>query len=93
MPHDLAKFLSVYCGKLLNAQHSAALIVPVNVLYPAGHAVHAATPLSTHLEIETYTWDVLPDHLKTGDITEYVVRELEYVRDELGRQIAALPPE
>ena len=52
--------------------------------------VHARTPLSTHLEIETYTWDVLPEHLKTGDITEYVVRELEYVRDELARQVAAL---
>jgi hypothetical protein len=51
-------------------------------------AFHARTPLSTHLEIETYTWDVLPDHLKTGDITEYVVRELEYVRDELARQFA-----
>jgi hypothetical protein len=50
-------------------------------------AVHAKTPLSTHLEIETYTWDVLPDHLKTGDITEYLVRELEYVRDELMRQV------
>ena len=23
--------------------------------------MHAATPLSDHLEIETYTWDVLPD--------------------------------
>jgi hypothetical protein len=53
----------------------------------AALAVHARTPLSTHLEIETYTWDVLPDHLKTGDITEYVVRELEYVRDELARQV------
>lgn len=52
--------------------------------------VHARTPLSTHLEIETYTWDVLPEHLKTGDITEYVVRELEYVRDELMRQVAAI---
>lgn len=53
----------------------------------AAMAVHAKTPLSTHLEIETYTWDVLPDHLKTGDITEYLVRELEYVRDELMRQV------
>ena len=52
--------------------------------------IHARTPLSTHLEIVTYTWDVLPEHLKTGDITEYVVRELEYVRDELHRQIAAI---
>ena len=41
------------------------------------------TPLSDHLEIETYTWDVLPEHLKTGDITDYVSRELEFVRDEL----------
>lgn len=40
-------------------------------------------PLSDHLEIETYTWDVLPAHLKTGDITEYVSRELEFVRGEL----------
>lgn len=52
--------------------------------------VHARTPLSTHLEIETYTWDVLPEHLKTGDIIEYVVRELEYVRDELSRQITKI---
>lgn len=52
--------------------------------------VHAKTPLSTHLEIETYTWDVLPAHLKTGDITEYVVRELEYVRNELFHQVDEL---
>jgi hypothetical protein len=45
--------------------------------------VHAETPLSDHLEIETYTWDVLPAHLKTGDITEYVTRELEWMRAAL----------
>ena len=46
-------------------------------------AVHAAQPQSTHLEIETYTWDVLPAHLKSGDVVDYVVRELEFVRDTL----------
>ena len=46
-------------------------------------AMHKATPLSRHLEIETYTWDVLPDHLKTGDIVEYVCRELEWVKSQL----------
>jgi hypothetical protein len=51
--------------------------------------MHAATPLSDHLEIETYTWDVLPAHLKTGDITEYVTRELEWVQGELDAAIAA----
>jgi hypothetical protein len=47
-------------------------------------AFHKRTPLSTQLEIETYTWDVLPDHLKTGDIVDYVVMEIEWVRSQLG---------
>jgi hypothetical protein len=46
-------------------------------------AMHKKTPLSRHLEIETYTWDVLPDALKTGDIVEYVCRELEWVKGQL----------
>ncbi len=46
-------------------------------------AFHKKTPLSTHLEIETYTWDVLPEHLKTGDIVDYVCRELDWVKGEL----------
>jgi hypothetical protein len=44
---------------------------------------HKRRPLSRQLEIETYTWDVLPDHLKTGDIVDYVCRELEWVRGQL----------
>lgn len=47
-------------------------------------AFHKRTPLSAQLEIETYTWDVLPDHLKTGDIVDYVVMEIEWVRSQLG---------
>jgi hypothetical protein len=46
-------------------------------------AFHKKTPLSTHLEIETYTWDVLPQHLKTGDIVEYVTREIDWVKGQL----------
>jgi hypothetical protein len=45
--------------------------------------MHKETPLSGQLEIETYTWDVLPDHLKTGDIVDYVCREIEWVRGQL----------
>lgn len=45
--------------------------------------VHKANPLSAHIEIETYTWDVLPEKFKSGDIVDYVVRELEWVRDQL----------
>jgi hypothetical protein len=46
-------------------------------------AFHRESPLSRQLEIETYTWDMLPDDLKTGDIVEYVCRELEWVRGQL----------
>jgi len=46
-------------------------------------AMHKRTPLSRHLEIETYTWDVLPDQYKTGDIVDYVCRELEWVKAQL----------
>ena len=46
-------------------------------------AFHKRHPLSPHLEIETYTWDVLPDHLKTGDIVEYVCREMDWVKGQL----------
>jgi hypothetical protein len=45
--------------------------------------VHKMEHVSDQLEIETYTWDVLPAHLKTGSITDYVVRELEWVKGQL----------
>ena len=47
-------------------------------------AFHKKHMKSTQLEIETYTWDVLPDHLKTGDIVDYVTMELEWVKGQLG---------
>lgn len=31
--------------------------------------VHAKAPVSDQLEIETYTWDVLPVHLKNAGVT------------------------
>jgi hypothetical protein len=46
-------------------------------------AFHKAHPVSAQLEIETYTWDVLPQHLKSGDIVEYVTLELEWVQGAL----------
>jgi sugar phosphate isomerase/epimerase len=45
--------------------------------------MHRQVALSRHVEIETYTWDVLPDEFKSGDIVEYVSREIEWARSEL----------
>jgi len=50
--------------------------------------LHRATPLSEHLEIETYTWDVLPAELKSGDVVDYVSREIEFVERALTQRPA-----
>jgi hypothetical protein len=42
----------------------------------------AAKPITTHLEIETYTWDVLPAALKF-DLLESIGREYEWVLGSL----------
>ncbi|WP_439542910.1 metabolite traffic protein EboE [Hyphomicrobium sp.] len=40
--------------------------------------------VSPHLEVETYTWNVLPGALKSPELTGDIVRELQWVRTELG---------
>ena len=54
-------------------------------------AYHREHDVSHQLEIETYTWDVLPAELKHGDIVEYVTRELEWVRGQLTGAAEAQP--
>ena len=39
-------------------------------------------PVSEHLEIETYTWDVLPKELKR-ELTESIVREINWLKDRM----------
>ncbi|THH41803.1 metabolite traffic protein EboE [Neolewinella litorea] len=41
-----------------------------------------AEPFTNHLEVETYTWDVLPDHQRLG-LTDSIHRELDWVRRQL----------
>jgi sugar phosphate isomerase/epimerase len=44
----------------------------------------AANPsLCAHLEMETYTWEVLPGALHTGDVVEQLVREYDWTLQEL----------
>lgn len=42
-------------------------------------------PISTHLEVETYTWGVLPPQARTGNVDEAIAREIAWARDELER--------
>ena len=38
---------------------------------------------SSHLEVETYTWDVLPDDLRTGSKAADIAREISFCMKEL----------
>ncbi|MFT4115083.1 metabolite traffic protein EboE [Bradyrhizobium sp.] len=38
---------------------------------------------SSHLEVETYTWDVLPDKLRTGSKSAAIAREIAFCQQEL----------
>ena len=46
-------------------------------------ALHRAAPIGPHLEVETYTWDVLPPELRQVEVAEAIARELAWVREEL----------
>lgn len=46
-------------------------------------AIVKERPVSPHLEVETYTWDVLPEEHRREDIDDAVARELSWVRERL----------
>jgi hypothetical protein len=45
--------------------------------------LHREQPVSDHLEVETYTWNVLPAEYRDVDVVDAIVRELNWVRDQL----------
>ncbi len=47
----------------------------------------AATPRGcSHLEMETYTWEVLPDHLRSVDLVNQLTREYEWTLARLAER-------
>jgi sugar phosphate isomerase/epimerase len=46
-------------------------------------AEHRAAPISRHLEVETYTWDVLPRAYRTAELSTAIARELDWVKGRL----------
>lgn len=44
---------------------------------------HACAPIAPHLEVETYTWDVLPEAYRNLPLDEAIARELTWVSEQL----------
>jgi len=49
-------------------------------------ALQREEPVSEHLEVETYTWDVLPPEYRSEDVVDAIVRELQWVTSVLGER-------
>jgi hypothetical protein len=47
-------------------------------------AIQARAPFTEHLEVETYTWDVLPEEHRGEPVADAVARELRWTLDQLG---------
>jgi hypothetical protein len=50
-----------------------------------------ADELAPHLEVETYTFGVLPEAYRARSVTESIARELDWVRATLARRASAVP--
>tara|TARA_R110000765_G_scaffold125789_4_gene223477 strand:- start:4828 stop:6015 length:1188 start_codon:yes stop_codon:yes gene_type:complete len=48
-------------------------------------ALHRSEPISPHLEIETYTWDVMPKEIRSATVDQDIVREMQWVLEQLGQ--------
>lgn len=46
-------------------------------------ALHKQQPISDHLEVETYTWNVLPEKYRQQSMSKAIARELNWVVDQL----------
>jgi sugar phosphate isomerase/epimerase len=47
-------------------------------------AMHRENPISKHLEVETYTWDVLPEQYRGLPVGKAIAREMNWVKGQLG---------
>ena len=45
--------------------------------------IHKNSPISQHLEVETYTWDVLPSNYRDTPVNQAIARELNWVIGQL----------
>lgn len=46
-------------------------------------SLHREKPITRQLEVETYTWDVLPERYRKSEVSAAIARELAWVKAEL----------
>lgn len=76
----------------LHARPAAPLRATAEVLTDAVDAVLAAPHgHEAHLDVETYTWNVLPESLRPGSLAEGIAAELRWAREHLAHALVGAP--
>ncbi len=76
----------------LHARPAPPLRATTEVLLAAVDAVLAAPHGdAAHLDVETYTWSVLPDDLQPETLVSGIAAELRWVHAHLPRAVAGVP--
>ena len=63
------------------AAHTLTTTLAAPASSPPGTDLESTASLE--VEVETYTWDVLPDHLRTGSKAADIAREISFCVKEL----------
>lgn len=84
LPAARGRTWRVHCHVPIFVERLAGRLVSTRPFLEAVLERQRARPISRHLEVETYTFDVLPEELRAPGVDAAIARELLWARERLG---------
>jgi hypothetical protein len=85
-PNDLGEEWRVHFHIPIHAQPGGGFDSTRDHLIGAMDWLAANPKKCQHIEMETYTWEVLPDEMRSGDVVDQLVKEYEWTLEEMGKR-------
>jgi hypothetical protein len=85
-PNDLGEEWRVHFHIPIHAQPGDGFDSTRDHLIGAMDWLAANPKKCQHIEMETYTWEVLPDEIRSGDVVDQLVKEYEWTLGEMGKR-------
>lgn len=85
-PHGLGEEWRVHFHIPIHAQPGGGFDSTRDHLIGAMDWLAANPTKCQHIEMETYTWEVLPPEMRSGDVVDQLVKEYEWTLSEMGKR-------
>jgi hypothetical protein len=85
-PNDLGEEWRVHFHIPIHAQPGGGFDSTRDHLIGAMDWLAANPTKCQHIEMETYTWEVLPPEMRSGDVVDQLVKEYEWTLGEMGKR-------